>query len=55
MFLNIALSSLAELETQFILAQKINYLKDDCSYLDQVYKVKKLILGTMISIRKKIK
>jgi four helix bundle protein len=52
LFINISLSSLAELETQFILAQNLNYLNDDCAYLDQVYKVKKLILGTIIAIKK---
>jgi four helix bundle protein len=52
MFLHIAFASLAELETQFLLAFELNYLKDDFNYLDQVYKVKKLILGTMVYIKK---
>ncbi len=53
-FFNIALASLAELETQFILAQKLNYIIDDCGYLDLIYKVKKLILGTIIYFQRKI-
>ena len=53
-FFNIALASLVELETQFILAQRLNYLKDDYGYLDLVYKVKKLILGTVIFFERKL-
>ena len=45
-FIHIALGSLAELETQYILAQRLGYLEDDENTSDLITSVKRLLLGT---------
>jgi len=44
-FLYIALGSLAELETQIIIASKLGYIKDEFIVDEKITKVKQLILG----------
>ncbi|MDL2262144.1 four helix bundle protein [Bacteroidales bacterium OttesenSCG-928-I21] len=47
-FLYIALGSLSEVETQLIIAQKLNYYSyDDNVVFEKITKVKNLILGTI--------
>lgn len=44
-FLDIALGSLAELETQYLIACQQNYLEKTITFENQVESVRKLILG----------
>jgi four helix bundle protein len=49
-FLGVALGSLAELETQVILSQRLGYL-ENTSLLDRLGKVRSLILGLKRSLQ----
>lgn len=53
-FLYISLGSLAELETQFIIAQKLNYIKEITEILEKLKVVKSLILGLIKFFKAKI-
>ncbi len=44
-FISIALGSLAEVETQYIIAVRLKYIKEDKIILDLMTEVKKLLLG----------
>jgi four helix bundle protein len=50
-FLYIALGSLAELETQVLLAQRLEYLNSDIS-LSKIDKIRQMLLGLMGYLRK---
>ncbi|MBU0579792.1 MAG: four helix bundle protein [Candidatus Margulisbacteria bacterium] len=51
-FLNITQSSLSELETQIIIAKKINYLEDIDNIMIQIEKERKLIFGLIRFLNK---
>ena len=44
-FLYIALGSLSELETQCLIAARLDYIKEDGELLDKVNEIKRLLLG----------
>ena len=44
-FLYIALGSLSELETQCLIAARLDYIKEDGELLDKVNELKRLLLG----------
>jgi len=44
-FLHIALGSLSELETQYLIAIKLEFIKNDAAFELQMTEVKKLLLG----------
>jgi four helix bundle protein len=50
-FLYISLGSLAELETQLILAQRLNYF-DDKSVFDKIIDIRKIICGLIKYLKK---
>ncbi|MEQ8169680.1 MAG: four helix bundle protein [Candidatus Eremiobacterota bacterium] len=52
-FLYVALGSLAEVETQIIISEKLNYIDNPKSLLDKVLKVKQMILGLIKYLNKK--
>ncbi len=52
-FLSISLGSLAEMETQYILAIRLGYVKEDEEIMKLILKVKKLVLGFRNYIRRK--
>ena len=52
-FLDIALGSLAELETQYLIACQQNYLKKNPTFENQIESVRKLILGLRNYLRNK--
>jgi four helix bundle protein len=49
-FLGNAKGSLAELETQALIAQRLGYLKPGCSLLDQIAEVARLLNGLINSL-----
>lgn len=51
MFLNIAMGSLAELETQLILAERLNFLTE--IPLETVTEIRKMLVGLVKSIKNK--
>ncbi len=53
-FLYIALGSLSELETQIIIAKRLQYISDVDSMLDECSAIKKLLNGLINSLTKKI-
>lgn len=53
-FLYTSLGSLSELETQYLIAQKLNFINENELITLQIEKVKKLILGFRNYIAKKI-
>ena len=50
-FLSIALGSLSELETQLIIAQRLEFLKETSAF-DQVSDIRKMICGLMSYLKK---
>jgi len=46
-FLHVALGSVSEVETQVIIAQRLNYVDDTSSIDEQIEAVRKLILGVV--------
>ncbi len=52
-FLDIALGSLAELETQYLIACQQNYLEKTVTFENQIASVRKLILGFRNYLRNK--
>ena len=52
-FLYISLGSLSEIETQFIIAKELAYIDDISDILNQIKKVRKLILGLVKYLRGK--
>ena len=53
-FLSIALGSLAELETQVILAMRLSYIENIDSLMDRIVKIRQLNLGLIKHIEKLI-
>jgi four helix bundle protein len=53
-FLNIAVGSLSELETQLIIAKRLNYM-DNSIIFDNIAEVRKLIIGVKKYLSNKIK
>ena len=52
-FLDIALGSLAELETQYLIACQQNYIEKTVTFENQIKSVRKLILGFKNYLKKK--
>lgn len=52
-FLHVALGSVSEVETQAIIAQRLNYADDTSSIDEQIEKVRKLILGLVRYLKRK--
>ena len=52
-FLHISLGSLAELETQLIIAEKLNYIKEPQTYLNKIIEIRSLILGLIKYLKNK--
>ena len=52
-FVSIALGSLAELETQYLLAVQLNYIKNNEETLELILKQKQLLLGFRNYIKRK--
>lgn len=52
-FIHIALGSLTELETQYLIAVRLNYVKKSDEILEQLNDVKKLLLGLRNYLMKK--
>ena len=50
-FLHIALGSLSEVETQLVIAKRLNYLEDIGSIEDRIETIRKLILGLIRYLR----
>jgi len=44
-FLNISIGSLSELETQTLIAERLNYISDANMILDDITKLRKIIIG----------
>jgi len=53
-FLYIALGSASEVETQLIIAKKLNYLQNIDNELQQINKIRKMINALINSIKRKI-
>lgn len=53
-FLHIALGSIAELETQFIIAAKIKYLENPESLFSKIQETRLMILGLIQSVKRRI-
>jgi len=51
-FLHVALGSIAELETQVILATRMSFIPDE-GILDRIERVRKLLLGLLRSLKNK--
>ncbi|MFC7356848.1 four helix bundle protein [Jejudonia soesokkakensis] len=54
-FLSIALGSLAEVETHYLIALRLNFLEEDISLANLITKEKQLLLGFRNYIKKKMK
>ena len=52
-FLSISLGSLSELETQYIIAKNLNYLKDSTPISSEIEGVRQMIHGLSKSIRRR--
>ena len=52
-FLYIALGSLAELETQIILAERLGYINDSVVLYDRMRSVKQMLLGLIKHLKRK--
>ena len=52
-FLYIALGSLAELETQLLIAKDLNYLKEDEESFKKLKRIRMMLLGLIKSIKRK--
>jgi|SRR5690625_145409 len=52
-FLYIALGSLAELETQLLIAIDLNYLKEDKEFFKKLKRIRMMLLGLIKSIKRK--
>ncbi len=52
-FISIALGSLAEIETQYFIAVRLNYIKEDKNILTSMTEVKKLLLGFRNYLKRK--
>ncbi len=50
-FLSVARGSLSELETQFLLAKELNYLKDEKRLIEKIATVFRLLGGLMKSVQ----
>jgi four helix bundle protein len=53
-FLSIALGSLAEIETQALIAERLNYVQHQKELFEKMIKVRQLLLGLMHSIEKRL-
>lgn len=53
-FLSIALGSLAEIETQVLIAERLNYVQHQEELFKKMIKVRQLLLGLIRSIEKRI-
>lgn len=51
-FIHIAIGSLAEVETQYLLSIRLGFLKDDTEINELIITVRKLLLGTRNYIKK---
>jgi len=53
-FLSITLGSIAEVETQLMLAERLNFAKDIQTLIEHLIKIRQLTLGTMRYIEKRL-
>jgi four helix bundle protein len=53
-FLSISLGSLAEIETQILIAERLNYVQHHEDLFEKMTKVRQLILGLMHSIERRL-
>jgi four helix bundle protein len=53
-FLSIALGSLAEIETQVLIAERLNYVQHQKELSEKMIKVRQLLLGLIRSIEKRL-
>ena len=53
-FISVALGSLAELETQLILSERLGYFKDNTTVTDLIKKVNALLIGLKRRLEKDI-
>ena len=53
-FLYISLGSTAELETQIIIARRLNFI-NDLLFLEKIIEIKRMLLGLITSIKKSTK
>lgn len=44
-FISIAIGSIAELQTQFVIAKNLNYIEDEKKYTEQLEEIKRMLLG----------
>jgi len=44
-FLNISMGSLSELETQLLIAKRLNYISESTTVLEDIVKLRKIIIG----------
>ena len=52
-FLYIALGSLAEVETQLLLAKRLNYIKNSIEKEEQLTNIRRMLLGLINHLKKK--
>ena len=52
-FLYVSLGSLAELETQLIISNELGYIDKELSLIDDINRIKKMILGLIKYLRSK--
>ena len=52
-FLNIASGSLAEVETQIVIAQRLGYIDADEPILDNIITIRKMLIGLIKYLKKK--
>lgn len=50
-FLYVALGSVSELETQLIIAQKVDYLKDGRDFFDEITVIRKMLNSLISSLK----
>jgi four helix bundle protein len=53
-FLSISLGSVAELETQLLIAQRLSYIKTEKELFEKLIKIKQLILGLIRYLESRI-
>lgn len=52
-FLHIALGSLAEVETQLVIAERLGYLKDVGKFFERVQAIRKMLVGLIRYLKEK--
>jgi four helix bundle protein len=52
-FLSISLGSLAEIETQILIAERLNYIQHQEEFFEKITKIRQLLLGLIRSIERR--